>query len=893
MRFFIIFCFFVATNFAYSQITITGKVTDSIGSPLELANVIAVNNSTKNLDAYGITDDSGRYKLSVKDTSAYTIKASYIGMKTAEVLVNTNAEPLTKNITLYNDNTLDEVELTYEMPVTVKGDTIMYNADSFTTGSERKLEDVLEKLPGFEVLDDGNIKVQGKTVTNVMVDGKKFFDGDTKLATKNIPSNAVDKVEVLRNHSDVSQLKSVANNNDNVALNIKLKKGKSNFWFGNVTLGAGKAPDDNLYLAQPKLFYYSPKLSVNIIGDLNNIGEMAFTRSDYFRHIGGFGFSELRSKTNLNLGNGGLNLLNMQNENAKDIKHKFEAVNFTWSPKKALTFSGISILSNTQNRLQQNNTINYIDESLSDEITQTSTFQKSDLSLFKVKGNYKPNFNNELRTETQYHALNESEQGQTVSSILDNVNQYKNSKAFSFLQNVNYYYTLNDNNIFASNFKYTLQEEDPFYNAVLNQQSNYVTTAEQLQLNADQDNYNITQANRIKTNRVDVKLDYWNVLTTKSNLNITFNWLFARQNFNSRLIQVLDNQSQVTVNSLANGLAQNDTDYRFNDLGLGFHYTLKTGKFTIVSGATFKNYRTKVENTNEKFEILPDLDVRLQLKQSESLNFNYSMENRFVDVTKYAQALVMRHYNSFYVGNDELENSKTHKLQLSYNSHSMFNYTSVNAFINYNKRIDAIRSTSDFTNIIRVSSPFNSMLKDESLSAYGRFQKTFGKIITTINGQFNYSKFHQIVNQNSTVNKTYNQTYNFGVRTNYKTAPNVEFNYRYAIQNNYLGNIKTTFYTHEPKISFDAELFKSLLIISEYRFNDFRNADRSLNKMQYWDASLNYRKDSDSNWEFEVKATNLLNTKALNSSNNSLVSVSFGEYIIQPRFVTFRVKYNL
>ena len=104
-------------------------------------------------------------------------------------------------------------------------------------------------------------------MSKLMVEGKDFFDGDTKLATKNIPSNAVDKVQVLKNYSEVGQLGGVTNNQDNIAINIKLKDGKKNFWFGNVTAGGGNSDANELYLAQPKLFYYSPEYSVNFIGD--------------------------------------------------------------------------------------------------------------------------------------------------------------------------------------------------------------------------------------------------------------------------------------------------------------------------------------------------------------------------------------------------------------------------------------------------------------------------------------------------------------------------------------------------------------------------------------------------------------------------------------------------
>ena len=294
---------------SFAQVRMEGVVKDSIGAPLELANVIAINQDSKTMDSYAITNDQGRFRLDLKQNSNYSIQISYIGKKTLTESIQTTEENIQRDFVLEDDSALDAVELTYEMPVSVKGDTLIYNADSFNTGTERKLEDVLENLPGVEINDDGQVEVEGKVVQKVMVDGKDFFDGDTKLATKNIPSNAVDKVQVLRNYSEVSQLSGVTNNQDNIALNIKLKEGKKNFWFGNVTGGGGSSDDEGLYLFQPKLFYYSPKYSVNIIGDLNNIGEIAFSRRDFFNFSGGFRSPSRQSGTNINLGSNALGFL--------------------------------------------------------------------------------------------------------------------------------------------------------------------------------------------------------------------------------------------------------------------------------------------------------------------------------------------------------------------------------------------------------------------------------------------------------------------------------------------------------------------------------------------------------------------------------------------------------
>ena len=434
-------------------------------------------------------------------------------MKSMTQALETGESNTTQNFTLQEDNALEEVELTYEMPVTISGDTLVYNADSFNKGTERKLEDVLENLPGVEINDDGQVEVEGKVVSKLMVEGKDFFDGDTKLATKNIPSNAVDKVQVLKNYSEVSQLGGVTNNQNNVAINIKLKEGKKNFWFGNVTAGAGDSDNKTLYLAQPKLFYYSPDYSINFIGDLNNIGEVAFSRRDYFNFTGGFRRPSLSSGTSLNLGSNDIGFLTLQNDRAKDINTKFAATNFSWSPKKTLDLGGFAIFSNSRNEIQENRTIQYTNPDLNipDERTESNTVQENNLGMLKLSSKYQPNANNQMEYDI-FGQMSKSEQDQRFfSSINNNIDQLEETTPYNLSQNLNYYYTLNENNIFALEAQHVIKDEDPFYNAIFEDKLNYDSTAANLGLDDTQSNYNLAQEKRVKSNQLDAKLDYWNI----------------------------------------------------------------------------------------------------------------------------------------------------------------------------------------------------------------------------------------------------------------------------------------------------------------------------------------------------------------------------------------------
>ena len=164
--------FLVVSTTVFPQLKMEGIILDNQNNGLELANVILINSETNSLESFAITNEKGEYKLSMNKNTTYNLQVSYIGMESISEEIKTLESDINKDLTMKESNALDEVELTYEMPVTVKGDTLIYNADSFKTGTERKLEDVLKNLPGVEVNDDGQIEVEGKVVGKVMVEGK-------------------------------------------------------------------------------------------------------------------------------------------------------------------------------------------------------------------------------------------------------------------------------------------------------------------------------------------------------------------------------------------------------------------------------------------------------------------------------------------------------------------------------------------------------------------------------------------------------------------------------------------------------------------------------------------------------------------------------------------------
>ena len=914
---------FIASTVAFSQIEYRGIVKDSLDFPLEMANVIALDTVAKRIASYGFTDAKGNFKLDLKKNTVYNIKISYIGFKEISAFLKTKTTNMNKDYTMLEDSMLDGIEIISKMPITIKGDTIIYNADSFKNGSERKLKDVLAKLPGVEINDDGQIEVEGKAVEKIMIDGKEFFSGDTKLATENIPSNAVDKIQVLRNYSNVSQLSSVQNNQDRVAINIKLKEGKKNFWFGDIIAGAGNSADTDLYLFQPKLFYYTPKYTINVIGDVNNLGDVVLSRRDLRSFGGSFRSQSPSNGTNINIGDAGIGFLSAGANNANRIETKLSALNISYSPNKKLDLSGFLIWSSNSNGQRNISDIDYVNPDTPDDFVDNKTDQTSNTGLFRLSTTYKKDYNNQLTYNVSGRFSSESVRESAVSRVLSNITETESATPYTINQDFSYFYTAGEKSIFALEVKHILQDEDPFYVASLENdpdnnnpddidsleefEDGFDDAAETLGLDRSNQFYTLEQDRRVKSNQLDAKLDYYYILNDQSNLNFVTGTILSKQNFNSRFFQILDNGAEFdptpTIDDINNPQTTNDTDYSFSDIYAGVRYRLKSGIFTFTPGFTVHAYNSNntqfgTETFKDTFaKFLPEFEVVAQFKRSESLNFSYKQEVNFTDVNQIARGIVANSYNSFFSGNPGLLNASFHNLRLRYSSFNLFNASNVFATINYKKTSDQVNRNTIFgqRSVVSTSTNINSPLNNESLTSIIGLGKTIKKIRTRFGGNFSYNKSYQFINSEENTNESLVRGMNASIGTNFTKAPNVTLRYRinYVDQSNSArpSDIKTV--THSPSIDFDAYIWNSVTLTSDFTFNEVRRDGNKQSSFNIWNAKLAYRKDRDAKWEYELVGNNLLATGSQVNISQSIIAFTVNERFILPRFISFRVRYQL
>ena len=233
------------TLLAQKNGSVNGVAFDTISKqPVAAATVTVLERKDSSLVTFTMTGSDGRFELKGLANGDYRLMITHVSYHNSNKFFSITEANKTAELgnLIMNDKAkvLEEVVLAAEAPpVTLINDTIQYNAGSFKVQPNASVEQLLKKLPGVKVEKDGTIKAQGEKVNRVLVDGKEFFGNDPKVATKNLPADAVDKVQVYDKQSDQATLTGFEDGNYEKTINLKLKKDKKKGMFGKVNAGVG------------------------------------------------------------------------------------------------------------------------------------------------------------------------------------------------------------------------------------------------------------------------------------------------------------------------------------------------------------------------------------------------------------------------------------------------------------------------------------------------------------------------------------------------------------------------------------------------------------------------------------------------------------------------------
>lgn len=275
----LLFTFSFLISFAQQNGSISGRVVQSKDKkPIDFASV-----SLKNLNDSTIvgginTGEDGKFIFKGLKPAKYRLFVGFVGFKTTirDFLISNEKLNIMLGDLLMEGGAIDlqTVEIKAEAPpITVKKDTIEFNASSFKVIENAVVEDVLKKLPGVEVDKTGTVKAQGETITKVKVDGKEFFGNDPLLATKNLPADMIDKIQIVDELSDQAKFTGVDDGSRTKIINITTKKSKKNGYFGNSTAGYGT---NDRYDINANINRFNQERKMSVIAQFNNVNKQNF-----------------------------------------------------------------------------------------------------------------------------------------------------------------------------------------------------------------------------------------------------------------------------------------------------------------------------------------------------------------------------------------------------------------------------------------------------------------------------------------------------------------------------------------------------------------------------------------------------------------------------------------
>lgn len=415
---------------------VKGIVVDSANKkPIERAVVGLVTESNKTDTSYTITNEKGEFIFETTPSSNFSVRVTNIGYKSSgkfRRIYGAEKKIDMGTITLVNQSIiLDEIKI-QSVPISIKEDTIDYRADAFKVKENAVVEDLLKKLPGVQVDKNGNIKAQGKAVTKVKVNGKDFFGGDPKTATKELPANIVDKIQIIDDYGEQAAISGIKEGDPEKIMNIQIKKDKNTGYFGRITAGVG---DKQRYQASANGNYFKDKEQISVFSNSNNTSQSLFGSSNRGSGktdaVNSVGASALMNSA----GNGELQLQGGSNSSDGITTTNSIGINYRDDWGKKLTVYGSYSYSHSNNSgykiiAQQN-------------IFSTGTFFNDQNNNFENLGD-----NHRLYFNVEYN--------------IDSLNYLKVSPSFSYSKN-------NGNNLTAFDyFTANTKTSEGYYNTISN-----------------------------------------------------------------------------------------------------------------------------------------------------------------------------------------------------------------------------------------------------------------------------------------------------------------------------------------------------------------------------------------------------------------------------------------
>ena len=675
MRKFITLLFFLFTGIiamAQNSGILNGKLIDSVGKQsLKDASISVLDPKDSTLEVFGLSLADGTFSVKNITFGTYLIHISFQSYESIFkhiTISQTNSTINLGNIYLKIESDLLPGVTVTMAPIVIKKDTIEYNASSFKTKPNAVAEDLLKKMPGIDVDKSGNITAQGESVKRVLVDGKRFFGDDPKMATRNLPPDVIDKVQVFDDLSDQSKFTGFDDGNRVKTINLTTRKDKRKGYFGKAVVSDGT---DGKYDESANIHRFNGSQQISLIGQSNDVNKQNFNG-------GGNGGSGITTTT-------------AAGANYRD----------SWGKTNTTDLSGSYFYNNLSTLTKRQNNSQYLPQS------DTSNISNSNSNSVSKNQNHRLNFNLESKLDSVNSlvfrpgiSFTHSTPNSSSQTLLTHTNGDTLTNSANTTHSINDGFSINGTNFqirHRFNKKYRTISLDINYSASQSQG----------------DGYNYAINNYKKINRIDTldqyftdtsrsysispTLSYTEPLgknsifeirynfsySNNSNLNNTFRFTNADHNY-KYLDSLFTNSYKFnsTSNNFTLSYRLQKTNYNFN-IGSGIQYTDRSNLNT-----------TKNINTPQHFiNLTPTANFHYTFTKTSNLRIFYSGRTGQPSITQLQPLTTTSDSLNFQVGNPLLKQQFTHSLRALYTNFDVVTQKVIFATLNFSTTVNDIQNS--------------------------------------------------------------------------------------------------------------------------------------------------------------------------------------------------------
>ncbi|OZC03372.1 TonB-dependent receptor [Rubricoccus marinus] len=686
----------------WAQVSVTGTVSDSTGLPLPGATVVLMQPADSVLVSFASSRADGAFEVRRVREGAYILKVSFVGYQSATQDIEVGGDALDVG-SLVLQEAVDELgKLVVDgerVPIVLRGDTLDYDAAAFGTRQGASVEDLLRQLPGMEVEEDGSVTAQGQKVQRVLVDGKEFFGDDPTVATRNLPADAVERVQVYDKSSDTAEFTGVEDGEEERTINLELKEDRKSGYFGNVGGGLGGVPSSNasgaglpsasgasgpgmLYDAQASVNRFSPSTQISFIGNVNNINRQSFSVGDYFQFMGGM--SMMANGGTFRVGGGGIPVGEDLGDGFSDTASGGINFNREFSPKTSIRTSYfLHNLDKTRQRSIQRQ--QFFGEDLSSRLEETADgddgTQIHRLNLFgehKISDGHDIRLRSSLRYGTNGARTFTEQQTFNTADLLENTSDTDIDTDGS---------NAGGDAALTYRRKFGRRSLVAELNADLNQTDADADFLATNRFYASGDLLTTEEINQLQSQRGDTftaggSLLFTQPLAPKQALQARVEHRETREDQTREVFDIL---GDVRTLNAAQSSAFERT-YLYDKVGVT--YVRNTEPVSLSAGLTAQltrldgTQRGADQNIDQQYlRLLPEATVSYAFSQSRNVELRYETSTREPSVRELQPVVDITDPLRIYVGNPDLRPAYTHSLNARYLTFDQFTSTNFFGFV--------------------------------------------------------------------------------------------------------------------------------------------------------------------------------------------------------------------